>query len=79
MIMSMSITNDETSDAIMPRAMAVMGMEDEKLPQWPGIDFTVGADGAESEAANALIGISSFPSYFLSPANTTIHQVLQTA
>jgi hypothetical protein len=56
-----------------------MGMEDEKLPQWPGIDFTVGADGAESEAANALIGISSFPSYFLSPANTTIHQVLQTA
>jgi hypothetical protein len=57
MIMSMSIANDDINDVIFPRAMAAMGLEDEDLPQWPGIDFTVGADGEEGEAAKALIGM----------------------
>lgn len=65
MIMSLTIVNDETNKVIIPRALKAMGVDEAK--KWPGTDLIVGADeGAEAEAALALIGTSYLTYYVVS-------------
>jgi hypothetical protein len=55
MIMAMTITNDETSEVIIPRALKVIDDDLDEVQEWPGTDFVV-ANEAHEKAAQALIG-----------------------
>jgi hypothetical protein len=55
MIMAMTITNDETQEVIVPRALKAVDEDLDEVQEWPGTDFDP-RNPAHGEAAQALIG-----------------------
>jgi hypothetical protein len=55
MIMAMTITNDETQEVIVPRALKAVDGDLDEVQEWPGTDFDP-KNQAHEEAAQALIG-----------------------
>lgn len=55
--MVLDVSNPDSTDVIIPRALRAKGVTDGKVQKWPGTDVDLGAEsGEETSAAKALIG-----------------------